>query len=131
MNRLLQTLIWFLLVPYFAVASLNVRPWVGESRANANRTNAQLAIAIIFASAVLGVLGLTGFSGDLDGISPFLIGLACIVPPMIVVSLLLDAERERHYREVYRTMPARQRAAFGLATLAFVVVMLWLFLTTS
>lgn len=122
---------WFLLVPYFAVASLNVLPWIGETRENANRTNAQLTIALIFASAVFGILGVTGAAHRLHGARPIWVGVACIVPPMVAISLFFNREREHQYRTAYKTMPTWERGAFGLGTLAFVAAMFWLFFTAS
>jgi hypothetical protein len=126
MDRLFRALGWLLLVPYFAVASLNVRPWIGEKRDDANRTNAQLAISLIFASTVLGVLSASGVLHRLNTVAPMWIGFATVGPPMLVTSLLLNRKREDHYRALYRSMPRLERMGFGLTTLVFTSVMIWL-----
>lgn len=125
MDRLSRALVWLLLVPYFAVASLNVPPWIGERREDANRTNAQLAISLVFAFTVLGVLSVSGVLHRLNTLSPVWIGLVTVVPPMAVMSFLLNREREHHYRALYRSMPKWQRMGFGLTTLVFTSVMIW------
>src|SRR5690242_8986188 len=126
MDRLFRALGWLLLVPYFAVASLNVRPWIGEKRDYANRTNAQIAISLIFASTVLGVLSASGVLHRLNTVAPMWIGFATVGPPMLVTSLLLNRKREDHYRALYRSMPRLERMGFGLTTLVFTSVMIWL-----
>ena len=126
MIRSYRALLWFLLVPYFAVRSLNVLPWIGESRDSANRTNAQLTVALIFASSILGILGFTGAYQGLRDMPPILIGLLCFVPPMIAITVLFDRDREKRYWTAYKAMPVQQRSMFGAATLIFVLVMLWL-----
>lgn len=127
MTRLSRGLMWLLLVPYFAVASLNVPPWIGERRESANRTNAQLVLSLVFAFTVLNLLSLTGTLHQFGNVSPMWIGLATVVPPMIAISLLLNRERERHYRALYRSMPTWERVAFGSTTLGFALLMIWLF----
>jgi lipopolysaccharide export LptBFGC system permease protein LptF len=131
MHRLSRALIWLLLVPYFAVASLNVAPWIGEKREDANRTNAQLAVSLIFAFTVLGVLSVSGVLSRLNTLSPVWIGLATVVPPMVAISFLLNREREHHYSVLYRSMPKWERAGFGLTTLVFTSVMIWFFFSKT
>src|SRR5206468_9468452 len=74
-----ETLPWFLLVPYFAVFSLNVMPWLGEERRSANRTNAQLALALVFASIALPLLKAVGVTGgSIVRTHPWWLGLGLI-----------------------------------------------------
>jgi hypothetical protein len=127
MSRLSRTFIWLLLVPYFAVASINAPAWIGETKRDTNRGNALVVISLIFAFTALGALSLAGAFHRLDGVSPYWIGLATVVPPMIALSLWLNREREKRYSALYKSMPIWERVAFGLTTLAFTSLMIWLF----
>jgi hypothetical protein len=124
MRSIARFFLWFLLVPYFAVRSLNVRPWFAGQREVANRTNAQLAVALIFSAIFLGVLSISGEGHLLDHVSPYLFGIAAVVPPMAATAMLLNRHREKEYWSAYKSMPEWKRGAFGLGTLAFVAVML-------
>ena len=97
MRRLSRVLIWLLLVPYFAIASIGVPAWIGETEQDTNRANALLALSLIFAFTMLGLLSLTGTIHRLDGLAPYWIGLATIAPPMIAFSFWMNRERERRY----------------------------------
>jgi hypothetical protein len=122
---------WFLLVPYFAVLSLNIAPWIGERRHDANRTNAQLTLALLFASIALPLLSVVGITGGPIGRAhPFLLGVALIVPPMAAISLWLNRTKEAAYQEDFRSMALPLRAAFGLSTVTVASVCLWLFFTS-
>ena len=105
MRRLSRVLIWLLLVPYFAVASIGVPAWIGETEQDTNRGNALLALSLIFAFTILGVLSLSGTIHRLDGVAPYWIGIATIAPAMIALSFWLSRERERRYSTLYKSMP--------------------------
>jgi hypothetical protein len=127
MNRLFRGLPWFLLVPYFAVANLNLSPWFGGSRENANRTNAQLTVALILVSPVLYVLAWAGHVSDrFPKTHPFIFAVLLFVPLWLVVSAWLTSDREAEYRMDYMAMSRPARLAFGVATAALVGVGWWL-----
>lgn len=130
MRRQRQIWPWFLLVPHFAILSLNAAPWIGERRYDANRTNAQLALALLFASIALPLLSIVGITGGPIGKAhPFLLGIALTVPPMIAISLWLNRAREAAYHRDFRSMSLPVRAVFGLSTMTLAAVCLWLFFT--
>ena len=95
MDRLFRRLLWFVLVPYFAVANMNVSPWFGGSRESANRTNAQLTVALILVSPVLYVLaGLAANEWAAQG-HPFIFAALLFVPMWLLVSAWLKrSDRE-------------------------------------
>jgi cytochrome bd-type quinol oxidase subunit 2 len=125
MGALARFLGWFLLVPYFAVKSLNVPPWIGEDRENANRTNAQLTIALIISFVGFGLLVMAGKDDLIDRVPSWLFGIIGIVPTMLVTAVVLNRDREQRLGTAYRSMPRWERMAFGLSTLALVSVMFW------
>ena len=126
MERLLRPIIWLLLVPYFAVASLNVPSPVGASLETSNRTNAQLTVALILTSFEIALLAGTGFSlGRAGGTRLFLICGFLLIIPWIAVARWLTRENETDYRNLYRLMPLGLRFGFGIAAAAFVAACWW------
>jgi hypothetical protein len=114
---------WFLLVPYFAVASLNVPAGVGGDRNATNRTNAQAILSLILISVLL--FSLAGAGALNEGPirrHPYLFGLALVVPTWLLVRQWLNPQREADYRRTYETMTLRSRAGFGLITATAIVV---------
>jgi hypothetical protein len=119
-------LLWFLLVPYFAVGRLNVRPWIGESRKNANRTNAQLILALILVWPLLLMSPRAGRLAEATRIHPYIFALLLLMPAWWFVSAWLKGDRERQYAAAYRSLPRWQHFAFGLSTATLMVVALML-----
>lgn len=118
---------WFLLVPYFAVSGLNVRPWLGEERRSANRTNAQLSLAFLFACLgfpLLDALGITG--GWFGKAHPYWLSLLLILPAWVAVSLWLNSAREAEYHKAYCAMAPALKASFGIATAIVAAICLWI-----
>ena len=129
MKRSAWAPVWFLLVPYFAVASLNAPPWPGESRKSANRTNAQLALVLIMMSPIFFTLAGTGLlSGRIPRQHPFLFSLAVMLPVWALVSIWLKSEREAQYNHDYAAMSQLRRSIFGLGTAAFLITGFFLFI---
>jgi hypothetical protein len=125
MNRL-RGLLWFLLVPYFAVAKLNWPSWVGD-RTSANRTNAQLILALILVSPVLYLLAWSGrLSDGLPKTHPFVFAVLLFVPVWLLVVAWLQSDRESAYRSDYLMMGRTTRLAFGVTTAALVAAGWWL-----
>jgi hypothetical protein len=122
--RRLFPLLWFLLVPYFAVGGLNVRPWIGESRESANRTNAQLILALILVCPLILISPRAGWLAEATRIHPRIFALLLLIPAWWFVSAWLKGERERQYEAAYRSLPRWQRFAFGLSTPTLLVVAL-------
>ena len=126
MERLLGPIIWVLLVPYFAVASLNLRSPVGASRASANRTNAQLTVALILTSFEIALLAAGGLSrGRLWETYRYIICGLLLILPWIAVARWLGKENEADYRNLYQLMPVGVRLGFGIASAAFVAACWW------
>lgn len=122
MNRFYRTFLWFLLVPYFAVASLNVAPWIGETRQDANRTNAQCILGLIFVSPIFFALSATGYvQHGLIRDHPIIFAIILYVPAVLLIGAWLKGDREREYRRKYTELPLVVRVAFGLATGALIV----------
>ena len=128
MTRLFGSLRWFLLVPYFAVAALNVPPWIGETRKSANRTNAQLTLALLIISPAL--FALAGTGRLIEGFPrerPYLFSFALLLPALLFVNRWLRSDREAKYQSDYAAMPRSVRVGFGLGTLALFCAAFWLF----
>ena len=126
MERLVRPVLWLLLVPYFAVASLNVLPWIGESRESANRSNAQLTVAFIVVSFEIALLALAGLSrGEIWDKHLYIVVGLMFVPPWIAVARWLSKARESDYRKLYRRMSVGARCAFGIAAAIFVIACWW------
>jgi hypothetical protein len=117
MTRTVRPLMWFWLVPYFAVGRVYARPWFGESAEFARRTNAQLALALILIWPLIFILPRTGWLAD----HPKAVGLL-IVPALLFVRAWMKGEREQKYLALYRSMPRLRRIAFGLSTATLMVV---------
>lgn len=131
MKRPLRGLLWFLLVPYFAVANLNWPAWFGD-RPSANRTNAQLALTLIVVSPVLYVLAWTGrLRSGLPRTHPLIFAVLLFVPVWLLLSAWLRSGREAEYRADYVAMGRSARLAFGVATVALVAVGWWLTIPPS
>ena len=127
MSRFSRSLLWVLLVPYFAVASLIVQPWIGESRESFNRTNAQLTAAIILASFEIALLALAGLSrGEVWDKHLALICWALLLLPWLAIARWLNKAKESDYRKLYRGMSVKARLAFGIIAAAFVFGCWWL-----
>jgi hypothetical protein len=119
-------LLWFLLVPYFAVGGLNVPPWIGESRESANRTNAQLILALILVWPLLLISPREGWLADATRIHPYVLAAIVLMPAWWFISAWLKGDRERQYAAAYRSLPRWQRIAFGLSTATFIMASLTL-----
>jgi hypothetical protein len=119
MRNVALFLSWFLLVPYFAVRELDVRPWFKGQRETANRSNGAIVVALIVTLTVFGAAPAVG-KGNVP--LPFLLTVYCAV--FIATFVFLGRERERRYRAAYSSMPLWQRGAFGFATLAFVLLLM-------
>jgi hypothetical protein len=111
-----------LLVPYFAVRCLNVRPWIGESRENANRTNAQLTLAFILVWPLILVSPKAGWLAEATRIHSYVFAFLLLMPAWWLVSTWVKGDREREYAAGYGSMPRWRRFAFGLSTLTLMVV---------
>jgi hypothetical protein len=117
MNRPSRTLIWLLLVPYFAVASINAPAWMGETRRETNRANAQLILALICYSPILFAACATGYAQrGVIGDHPTIFALITFAPTVLLVSVWLKGPRETGYRQEYMQLPLTVRFAFGIAT---------------
>lgn len=124
MQRVAKFFSWFLLVPYFAVRSLNVRPWFGEdARETANRTNAQGIIALMIAFAALDLLEAVGGGRLLDGVPAAAIGFCTVVPGMVATAMILRREREKRYWAEYKIMPEWRRCVFGVGGSAIALLL--------
>jgi hypothetical protein len=121
-NKVAQFPLWFLLVPYFAVRSLNVRPWFGDDRESANRTNGAIAVALIVTLIVTGTMYAAG-NRQLPYNRTFAIA-SCLLA-LIGTFVFLNRERERHYFAVYTSMRWWKRCAFGFSTMALVALSFW------
>jgi hypothetical protein len=122
MSRFIRPLLWFVLVPYFAVLRLNAPAGIGESRAHTNRTNAQLVLALILISPVLFALAATGsLKRGLPQSHPYIFALIVFLPAALGVGFWLKGDREALYRREYGRLPVAARAIFGLTTAALVV----------
>ena len=122
MDRLFPSLLWFLLVPYFAVQRLNAPPGIGRSRVFTNRTNAQVILGLILVSPILFALASTGYlKQGFPRTNPYVFALVVYVPAIVFVSAWLKGEREAAYRRKYRELSPPLRAAFGLTTVALIV----------
>ena len=95
MRRLFGPLLWFLLVPYFAVGGLNVRPWVGESREAANRANAQLILALILVWPLILISPKAGRLAEATRLHPYVFASLLLMPAWWFVSSWLNGNRER------------------------------------
>lgn len=116
MKRLFEPLLWFLLVPYFFVGGLNVRPWFGESRQSANRTNAQLIVVLILAWPLFLLFSATETVKNANSAALYIFGIIVLMPTWWLVSAWLKGERERRYADSYEALSNRQRIAFGIST---------------
>jgi uncharacterized membrane protein YfcA len=122
MVRLSRAPIWLLLVPYFAIASLNAPPWIGETRQHANRTNAQLTLALILVSPVVFAVAATGYlQRGLPRDHPTIFALIVYLPAVLFIGAWLKGDREANYRREYAQLPLIVRTGFGLATAALMV----------
>jgi hypothetical protein len=122
MNRTSRALIWLLLVPYFAVGSIGAPAWIGETRRETNRANAQLILALICYSPILFAVCAAGCAQHgVIGDHPTIFALITFVPTFLLVSAWLKGERETEYRREYMQLPLAVRFAFGLATGVLVV----------
>jgi hypothetical protein len=121
MQRLFLAFLWLLLVPYFAVASINAPAWAGESRETTNRANAQLTVAFMLCSLEIAILAVAGLSrGELWDKHLYIVCAGLFVPPWIFVARWLNKSRESDYRMQYRRMSLGARLAFGLIAATFV-----------
>jgi hypothetical protein len=122
MNRVSRALLWLLLVPYFAVASMNAPAWIGETRRDTNRANAQLILALICASPVLFVLSAMGYlqDGPIQD-HPTIFALIVCVSTLLIIRAWLKGDRETEYRHEYTQLSLGVRLAFGFATGALIV----------
>jgi len=121
-RQIARSFLWFLLVPYFAVENLNVRPWFGESRAFANQTNAQLIVALILVWPLILVAPDNGWLGGQIRDHPRIFAVVVTVPALGLVNAWIRGDRKRKYSAAYTTMPRRQRMAFGLSTAILMIV---------
>ena len=121
MRRLVEPLIWFWLVPYFAVLRLNVPAGIGLSREFTNRSNAQLILALILLWPLILLAPRTGPLGDSIRAHTYIFALLAVMPAWWIVSTWLKGDRERKYAAAYQALPRWRRIAFGLTTLALMV----------
>lgn len=119
-------MLWFLLVPYFAVLRLNVPAGVGGSRKFTNRTNAQLILALILVWPPILMSPGTGWLAEATRIHPRIFAFLLLMPVWWFVSAWVKGDRERQYAAAYRSLPRWQRFAFGLSTPTLMVVALML-----
>jgi quinol-cytochrome oxidoreductase complex cytochrome b subunit len=122
MSKVLRFPLWFLLVPYFAVRSLNVRPWFKGQRETANRTNGAIVVAFIATLIVTGALYAAG-NRQLPYNRTF--AIASYLLALVATLVFLNRERERHYSAAYSSMPWWKRSAFATGTIALVVLSFW------
>jgi len=117
MNSLFRSLLWLLLVPYFAVQRLNVPAGIGGSRERTNRTNAQLVLGVILVSPILFALASTGYLGHaLPRTHPYIFALIVFLPAVFFVGAWLKGDREEAYQRKYAQLTPAVRLAFGLTT---------------
>jgi uncharacterized membrane protein YfcA len=122
MNRLSRVALWLLLVPYFAVASMNAPAWIGETRRDTNRANAQLILALICVSPILFFLSAAGYLQRSPVRNhPAIFGLIVCVSALLIIKAWLRGDRETEYRREYRELSVAVRLAFGFATAALIV----------
>jgi hypothetical protein len=128
MKRLSQA-VWFLLVPYFAIARLNVTPWNGETRQSFNRSNAQAVLALIIVWPLMFVLPTADQFGELTRNHPkvfaYVVASLVFAPAWFFVSMWLRGDRERYYASLYNSMPLWKRRVYGIATFGLAVLVLW------
>jgi len=126
MLRRLQPLWWFVLVPYFAVKSLNSRPFFTEDREFANRVNGLIALSLIFTFIVFGALNLTRWQYVLDS---RIFDIGVYVVGYIAAAAAVTRDRERQHVPLYRAMQPAKRRAIGIAVFAIftvaVIAALW------
>jgi hypothetical protein len=126
MRRISRLLIWLLLVPYFAVGSLGVPAWIGETEQDTNRANAQLTVALMLTSSELAVLALAGLSrGELWDKHLTLVCAALFLPAWIFVAWWVSKSREADYRKHYQGMSLGARLTFGFLAATFVASCWW------
>jgi hypothetical protein len=122
--RRLSLLLWFLLVPYFAVLRLNVPAGIGLSREFTNRSNARLILALILVCPLILLSPKTGPLADAIQAHVYIFAFLVLVPAWWLVSAWLKGDRERRYAAAYRSLSQWQRFAFGLTTPALLVTAL-------
>lgn len=126
MGRLIQPVLWFLLVPYFAVLRLNVPAGIGGSREFTNRTNAQLLLALILVWPLILLSPRRGRLGEAIHLHPYIFAFLLMMPAWWLVSAWLTGDRERWYAAAYNSLPRWRRIAFGLSTAVAMIVALML-----
>ena len=122
--RRLSLLLWFLLVPYFAVLRLNVPAGIGLSREFTNRSNAQLILALILVWPLILLSPRTGRLGDVIHAHLYIFAFLVVMPAWWLVSAWLKGDRERQYAAAYRSLSQWQRFVLGLTTPTLLVVAL-------
>lgn len=126
MRRVSSVLIWLLLVPYFAVASIGAPAWIGETEQDTNRANAQLTVALMLTSFEIALLAIAGLSrGELWNDHLTLVCAALFVPTWIFVARWVSKSREADYRRHYRGMSVGARLMFGFFAAIFVSACWW------
>ena len=116
---------WFLLVPYFAVKSLNRAPlFPGPGhRKLANRAKAASVVAPIVWVPIIGLISSFGESRRLvSGWSPFWVTMSTYVPTVLLTMKILSGKREDRLWFDYQSMPLWKRRAYGFSTLAAALV---------
>jgi hypothetical protein len=116
MKRLFEPLLWFILIPYFFVGGLNARPWFSESREFANRTNAQLTLALILIWPLILLSPRAGPVKDAIDAYLYLIAGLILILALWLVSAWLKGDREQKYAAAYGLLPKWWRIAFGIST---------------
>jgi hypothetical protein len=111
---------WLLLVPYFAVASLNAPAGIGGNRRETNRTNAQLLLALILLQPVI-ALSPKGLVHGMPKWQLMVLAGLLLLPTWQWVSYWLSGEREADYRRRYKLLSWGQRAAVTMGTVALSV----------
>jgi hypothetical protein len=124
MIRLFRSILWFLLVPYFTVASIPARPWFGGPPEFARRLNAQLSLVLILVWPLILLAPRKGRLAEAIGANTYVFAALVMLPAWWLVSKWLSGNRERQYAAAYRALPRWQRVVFGLSTLTFMVASL-------
>lgn len=126
MRNMLKSLLWFFLVPYFAVASFPARPWFGGSPENSRRTNAQLVLTIILICPLAVLVPTQRKLAEAVGAQAWLIMGAAMLLIWWFVSRWLRGSCERKYAAEYSALPRWKRYIFGLTPLMLMITTLLL-----
>jgi uncharacterized membrane protein YfcA len=118
----MQPLLWFLLVPYFAVLKLNVPAGIGGSREFTNRGNAQLTLALILVWPLILLAPTTGRLGEAIHAHPYIFAVPLLAASWWLVAAWMTGDRERRYAATYNSLPRWRRFAFGLTIPAAMIV---------